>query len=143
MNVRKEEISARRWKELGFYYEFDESTKAECIYADRKGVSAFIEELRSYGNSKYFTEVGAHDHLGPYMALELRTCSCAGFEANLIHGLPDDFKRLAEEIERRMELVEVGGFLRLDNFGSESEVSLKIVLQPNGFDPSSMDKDAQ
>lgn len=139
-NTSEENPSTQAWRKLGFYYDFDQGSKTQCIFGDNNGIHRFINELLSYGNSKYFQLSGAHDHLGPYSYLELRTCECAGIKEGLIHGTPTDFLKLAKLIEEELLSQESTNKICINNFGSADSVPLVISVMPDGFDPSSFDR---
>lgn len=139
-NTTEEDPSAQAWRKLGFYFEFDQESKSQRIFGDNNGINRFLNELRSYGNSSYFQHLGAHDHLGPYMCLELRTCECRGIEEGLIHGTPSDFVKLAKLIEEELLALDPPDTIRISSFGSVYSVPLVISVMPDGFDPSSLDK---
>lgn len=131
--------SSAAWRKLGFFYDFDEESNVQRIFGDKTGIRAFIAELVSYGNSKYHQHIGAHDHLGPYMYLELRTCSCTGIDEGLIHGMPKDFLTLADLIEKELS-THSSTTIVIKDFGTTNSIPLCITVSPDGFDPSSMDR---
>lgn len=139
MSLLDETHSDIAWRKLGYFYIFDQDSNEQCIFGDRAGIRAFISELRSYGNSKFFQHLGAHDHIGPYMYLELRTSDCAGIHEGLIQGLPEDFLKLAVLIESELAVLDASNTIIIEHFGANNSVPLKLSVKPDGFDPASMD----
>ncbi len=137
-NQQKDDPCKVRWRELGFYFDFDHDTQEQCIFGDQKGLEAFVAEIRSYAISPFNTEHN-HDHLGPYMNLELRTATPAALGEGLIQGLPEDFLKLALEVESKIQIVKSGESFTSDYYGKSNGVELKFLVQPCGFDPSSLD----
>lgn len=130
------------WRELGFYFEYDDKAQEICIFADEKGFREFIEVIRSYGTDPNTEEVG-HDHLGPYYNLTLQTSTTALCGPDFIQGMHEDFLKLASEVESKLGKLKTGESFISEHFERTGSVTLRFIQQQPEFDPSTLDSHLQ
>jgi hypothetical protein len=70
------------------------------------------------------------------------TWANAGFDAHAIRGSLDDLTRLAELVQGKLMTAEPGESVTIrDEFTAESPYGLFLDVRPDGFDPSSADRE--
>ena len=128
------------WRELGFFYDVDDSSKAWRLVGSRAGLLRFRDLLVEYVAKPRNTILGEHDHYGPYMYLKIMTWSDAGLDSNAIFGTVVDLARLASLTETKLKNVRPGVQVRIqEEFASRSEYGLVFDVREEGFDPASAD----
>lgn len=55
----------------------------------------------------------------------------------MIGGSQEDLLKLANEVDKKIELTEPGDFFIAEHFQSPTNVILRFFLQPSDFDPGS------
>lgn len=139
---KKEAIEAAtrdEWRELGFYFDYDESSKTLNIHGDRTGLTKFSSLLLAYTSNPSNAELSEHDHMGPYMSLEIRTGKALKIHESCIEGTIDDFRMLSQFLEDQLSHSDSGQSFSFRNEDDASSSLLCFHLHPNGFDASSLD----
>jgi hypothetical protein len=135
------EATRRDWRELEFFYDRDDAAKQWMIIGSREGLLKFANIISAYSRNPRNQQVSEHDHLGPYMYLEIGTWKQPIINEHWIAGTLDDLSRLATLIARRVSQAKEG-----DTFGVRSDFApgepyeLFLRLESDGFDPASADE---
>ena len=139
--IRKEK-ARQEWRELGFYYERDDSAKKWIFTADRKGLGMWTRLLREWAQEPLNAEPSEnHDHYGPYMYLELLTCAEPSINDHFIGGPIEDLMKFANMIDQKLasskpsDVFEIG-----QDFAPTSEFVIEFRVREDGFDPSEPDE---
>jgi hypothetical protein len=128
------------WEALGFYYDYDDSTKTWRIRATRAGMERFCEALRLYAADPRNSGLSEHEHYGPYSYLKFVTWTEAKIISDGIYGRIEDFERLAEIVRNAVAAAKPGDRISLDgNYGSANESRLELLLEDDPFEVSSAD----
>lgn len=127
------------WRELGFYFDYEESSKTHNIHGDRTGLSKFSKLLLDYTSNPSNAEPSEHDHIGPYMSLDIRTGKALKIRENCIEGTLDDLRMLSRFLEDQLSHSDSGQSFSFRNEDDASSSLLCFHLHPNGFDSSSLD----
>jgi hypothetical protein len=98
------QITRDEWRELGFFYDFEEKSSRWLLVGSRTGLLKFRDMLTEYANNSRNDNLSEHDHYGPYMYLELMTWDKPQITEHAICGTLPDFKRLAEVVEKKLNL---------------------------------------
>lgn len=141
MLSKKEAIEAAtrdEWRELGFYFDYEESSKTHNIHGDRIGLTKFSNLLLDYASNPLNAEVG-HDHIGPYMSLEIRTGKALKIHESCIEGTINDLRMLSQFLQDQLSDSDSGQSFSFQNEDDASSSLLCFHLHPNGFDSSSLD----
>jgi hypothetical protein len=134
------EATRREWRELGFFYELDDGSKAWRLTGSRPGLLRFADILHLYVKNPRHNFIGEHSHYGPYMYLKIMTAPKAGFDGDSIHGSLADIERLATTIEGKLAAARPGAVLVIwDDFAPGSPYALVLQVREEGFDPASAD----
>lgn len=140
MDERMKEETRSEWRELGFFYDRDESSKEWLLVGSRAGLLRFSELLRAYVADSSNETKSEHEHYGPYMYLEVMTWPDAGMDGHSIHGSLKDLGRLARLVEEQLAGLTPGSRARIrEEFASTAEYTLVMELRDDGFDPASAD----
>jgi hypothetical protein len=140
MDDRMKEETRSEWRELGFFYDRDESSKEWLLIGSRAGLLRFPALLHGYVADSRNEVKSEHEHYGPYMYLEVMTWPDAGIDGHSIHGSLKDLGRLAALVEERLSGLTPGHRVRIrEEFASTAEYTLVIELRDDGFDPASVD----
>jgi hypothetical protein len=113
------EIARREWRELGFYYYQDNNSKEWLLRGSRGGLMRFADLLRQYVGDPRNRKLSEHDHLGPYMYLEIGTWNRPEITEHWIAGTLDDLNR--------------------HDYAPDSPYELVLEVCDDGFDPAKAD----
>lgn len=128
------------WRELGFFYDLDNSSKCWRLVGSKSGLGGFASILRAYCDDSRNAELSEHDHYGPYMYLKVMTWSEAGLDGNSIHGTLDDLNHLAELIDTALLGAQPGDTIHLGHkYVSDSDHDLLLIVKDDDFDPAGAD----
>jgi hypothetical protein len=137
------EHTAEEWRELGFYYDFDEriSVNQWRFHGSRAGLANFSTLLRKYVANPRKATLSEHDHYGPYWYLKIVTCSEAVITDRFFGGSLDDLAHLAELIATRLERTKAGETFEISqDYGSDNTVTARFFVMADDFDPVSIDE---
>lgn len=132
-------ITCDAWRELGFWYECDLPAYRWHVRADRQGVRRLAEAVRRFLGSPDSADPGAHLHLGPYSNLRIGRADTARVSWRGIEGRREDLARFVGELEAIAALGETGAHEIAAGFDGENGFSVRLTLEPDGFDPASPD----
>lgn len=128
------------WRELGFYYSFEKEEKTWLLQGSAQGLSNLGRELREFATGGQYTELGDHEHLGPYMYLTVITSEEPQITDYGLFGSKDDLIRLSEIIEVRLKRSKVGDIVIIDSeYSITNEAVLRMEIKEDGFDPTRAD----
>jgi hypothetical protein len=135
------EATRQEWRELGFFYDRDDGTKEWLIRGSRAGLLEFSRILREYSKNPGRQQLSEHDHLGPYMYLEIGTWSARVIDDHWIAGPPEDFGVLSALIAERLSKAKEGDMLRLrEVYAPASPYELRLEVCGDEFDPAAADR---
>ena len=142
-HAMSDEIIKQRWRELGFYCELDDERKTWRLIGSRAGLLYFPDLLLGYVNDPQNATDGQRKHYGPYGSLEVMTWREPGLDSTAIRGSIDDLTRLAELVGAKLATAEVGATISIrEEYAPASRYTLILDVRPDGFDPSSTDRDS-
>jgi hypothetical protein len=128
------------WRDLGFYYGFDETPARWRLVGSRSGLLHFRDLLIAYANDPRNQQLSEHEHYGPYFYLTIRTWSESTITAEGIIGTLADIRRLAQLFEEKLRRTPIGGVFSIDTeYASNNAAILFCEIQVDGFDPASAD----
>ena len=131
------------WRELGFYYELEETNnyKEWRFYGDKKGLFNFVKLLEDYTNNSANDFLSEHDHFGPYSYLKIMTWDKPVITENYIAGTIADLKYFKNILADKLVKVQAGQNFIIDKeYGIDNSAVVKFFMMEDGFDPVSMDK---
>lgn len=135
------ESTRSAWESLGFFYDYDESSRTWVVRAHRRGMDRLCEELRRYASDPRNADISEHEHYGPYSYLKFVTWTEPKVVADGIYGRVEDFDRLAQLIARAIVSARPGDRIRIDEaYAAANEAKLNLVLEPDSFDVASADQ---
>ena len=130
----------QEWRELGFFYDRDDETRAWRLIGSRSGVLRFCDVLRQYVADPRNRLKSEHEHYGPYGYLEIMTWPEPGFDDHAIRGPLPELARLARLIESKVSLAQPKTEIRIrEEFADNSPYALIIEIREDGFDPADAD----
>jgi hypothetical protein len=130
----------KEWRELGFFYDYDQKLKTWHIVGSRSGLMRFCDLLLSYSDNLKNNELSEHEHYGPYMYLEVMTSEKPGIDAHCIRGTLSDIRRLANLVSSRLREVREGDVFTIGKEYDERALSvISFELKDPDFDPASAD----
>src|SRR5215216_6481053 len=128
------------WRELGFYYDFDEAKSRWRLVGSRSGLLKFRDILSGYADDPRNEQISEHEHYGPYSYLKLMTWAEAEITDNAICGTLPDFRRLAAMVGDKLNASSAGGTFTIgDEYAGGSKAVLEFEVREEGFDPASAD----
>lgn len=132
------------WRELGFYYETDDSRKIWRFVGSLEGLLGLPAILDQYVADPRNTLKSEHEQYGPYMYLKIMTWPEAGIVAGSIHGRLEDLSRLAELLRLKLQEQEAGSEVIVNEaYTPDYEYSLLFEVMQKGFDPASVDPELE
>ena len=130
----------REWRELGFFYDRNDQTKAWRLIGSRSGLMRFRDALLTYVADPGNKQKSEHEHYGPYSYLEIMTWPEPGFDDHSIRGTLPDLKRLATIVEAKLAVAHAGEVVCIrDEFAANTPYALILEVREDGFDPAEAD----
>jgi len=130
----------REWRELGYYYEFNEGLKQWRFYGSKTGLQNIINQLNAYGNNPANNFISEHIHLGPYNYLKIMTWHKADIAKEWIAGTISDLNDLKNLITQKLSTSEIGDvFIIGKNYASDTVNTLLFIIMADNFDPASIE----
>jgi hypothetical protein len=128
------------WRELGFYYDFDEAGSRRRLVGFRRGLFKFRDILNGYADDPRSEHISEHEHYGPYSYLKLMTWTEPGVTGDAICGSLPDFRRLAAIVGDKLHASSAGSTFTIgDEYAGGSKAVLEFEVREGGFDPASAD----
>ena len=139
-----EKMLIDEWRELGFYYDFDERLDVNQwrFYGSKSGLHNFVKLLDDYISKASNDKEFEHEHYGPYSYLKIITLdNQATITENAIGGTIADLKTLGNIIAGKINNSEIGQTFNIDKeYGDGNTVTTKFFVMADSFDPVSMDE---
>ena len=134
------QATRREWRELGFFYDRNDDEKEWLLRGSRAGLLRFAQILRDYSENPANRGISEHDHLGPYMYLEIGTWSEPTITDHWIAGTLDELRRLSTLIQEVVVPAKEGDLLRFrDAYAPNAPYELVLELCADAFDPAVAD----
>jgi hypothetical protein len=128
------------WRDLGFYYDFDEATARWRLVGSRSGLLHFRDLLIAYVTNPKNDRIAEHEHYGPYFYLTIRTWSEPAITPDGIVGTLVDIRRFAQLLEEKLQQASIGEMFMLDTeYAGSNSALLECKILEDGFDPASAD----
>ncbi len=128
------------WRDLGFFYELDESSRTWIFVGSKGGLLKMCDILRAYVDQPSNRQISEHEHYGPYGYLEIMTWHSAGIDDHSIHGEICDLLRPSDLIGQKLESASAGSAFEIGKEYSEgTQFKLRFEVKAEGFDPASVD----
>jgi hypothetical protein len=135
------EATRQEWRELGFFYYRDDETEEWLMRGSHAGLLGFARILLEYSKNPRRQQLSEHDHLGPYMYLEIGTASARVIDNHWIAGTLEDLSVLSALITERVSKAKEGDVLRLrEVYAPDSPYELRLEVCGDEFDPATADK---
>jgi len=142
MNNKKydfDEHYKREWRELGFYYDYDEQNHCWRFVGNKLGILNFCSILKNYISTPSKNNISEHEHYGPHSYLKIITWKTSIINSDGIFGTFPDLERLSNLISERVKNGESQIFIN-EEYSYHNESSLLINIVDGIFDPSELDK---
>ena len=142
MNQRQPAISDTKqdWRELGFFYDLDESSHRWIIRGCRAGLSHFVDLLRKYAANPKNEGISEHQHLGPYMYLTITTWRQRELTERGVIGTVHDIAEFANMLSQKIGVAQVGDSFEIGrDYTANAAAVMAFTVEPDDFDPSSPD----
>ncbi len=132
----------KEWRELGFFYEFDENVPGWRIVGSKSGLRKFAKLLAEYSEEPGNQSLSEHSHYGPYKYLKIMTWSEPRIDSDAIAGSVSDLKRLHGLVAEAISKGSTGDVIVVDKeYADSNEVKLILEIKSHTFDPASGDDD--
>lgn len=139
-----EKMLNAEWRELGFYYDFDERVEVNQwrFYGSKTGLHNFVKLIDDYISKASNNKEFEHEHYGPYSYLKIITLdNQAIITENAIGGTITDLKNLGNIIAGKLNNSQPGQTFTIDKeYGDGNTVTTKFFVMADSFDPVSMDE---
>ena len=134
------DVTRREWRDLGFYYDYDENASRWRLIGSQTGLANFADLLMSYAKDDRHAPLSEHEHYGPYLYLKLMTWSEREITDHAICGTLADFQDLSVIVRRKLSLSGEGShFVIGDEYRAGTKTTLYFEVRASGFDPASAD----
>lgn len=135
------QVTRDEWRELGFFYDKDDAKNHWLLVGSKQGLGAFPTLIRAYCEDPRNTELGEHEHYGPYMYLKIVTAPQAQIDDDSISGSLHDLARLADLMETELKGASPGDVIEIGNkYISNPEYGLWLEVTADSLDPASADR---
>jgi len=134
------EATRSEWRELGFYYDRDDSLKCWRIFGTREGLLSLAQSIREYAAAPSSQKVSEHIHFGPYMYLEVGTWTHPEITDHWIAGPVEALALLSEAMAAAVESAEPSAPIHLRQvFAPGAPYELTLTVEPSPYDPARAD----
>ena len=128
------------WRELGFFYHYEESNSCWNFVGSRQGLLKFCNILINYAADERNAPLSEHEHYGPYLYLKLITWNKAEITAHAIFGTLGDFEKLSKLIKQKLENAIIGdNFVIDEEYSQNNEAKLLFEIKEDDFDAAKSD----
>lgn len=128
---------SKEWRELGFYYHFDDSKNNWVFIGPQKGIINFCKLLNNYVYNPSNVGISEHEHFGPDSYLKVITWDTPIIKKSGIYGTLEDIKRLADLIKYKILNNSNSKEIIIDKEYSESnECFILIKIMEDDYDPA-------
>ncbi|KRA74499.1 hypothetical protein ASD78_13630 [Lysobacter sp. Root667] len=140
LSDRMKADTREEWREFGFFYTSDDSAKEWLLSGDKAGLLGFADMLDAYAAEPRFATKSEHEHFGPHWYLKVVTWSEARIDGHAIWGSQADIARLAQLVRSAVKAAQAGDSINIrEQYSGDSEYTLVLKVQVDGFDPASLD----
>jgi len=134
------EATRLEWRELGFFYDRDDQQKAWRIAGSKLGLEKFAAAISKFASNPRNGAQSEHDHLGPYMYLEIGSWPKPEITDHWIAGPLPALEQLAAQILARVRTAHENEVLPFREwYAPASPYELLIEVKPETFDPAKED----
>jgi hypothetical protein len=134
------QVTRAEWRELGFFYDRDDAAKRWRLVGSKTGLQRFATALSQFASNPRNERQSEHEHLGPYMYLEIGSWPEPEITEHWIAGPLPALNRLSTEIRSRVPLAREDDVLLFrQSFSPGSPYELSLEVRTEAFDPASED----
>ena len=134
------EVTRSEWRDLGFFYDYDENASRWRLIGSRTGLARFADLLVAYATNSRNEALSEHDHYGPYFYLKFMTWEERDITAHAICGTLADFADLAAIVRDKLSTSVVGtNFVIGDEYVPGARVTISFHVREDDFDPAAAD----
>ena len=134
------EVTRQEWRELGFFYDYDEAASEWHLVSSQEGLLRFVKILESYVGDPKNERLSEHEHYGPYWYLKLMTWGEAEISESAICGTLSDLRRLSAIVRSKLDTSPIGSTFTIgDEYALGSKSVIRFEVREEGFDPASAD----
>ena len=138
--AKVDEATRREWRELGFFYDYDEKQACWRLIGSRAGLLRLCDLLDQYVGDPRNDKISEHDHYGPYMYLEVMTWHEAQITDHAVSGSLNDLRRLSALCREKLTSAKPGNVVSVDKEYSPSNTAkLQLEVREDNFDPAIAD----
>ena len=128
------------WRELGFFYDYDEKDSCWRLVSSRQGLLKFCDILNDYAADERNAPLSEHEHYGPYWYLKLVTWTEPIITAHDIRGTFEDFRRLSKLMREKLENASVGDSFMINlEYSPKNEAKILFEIKADDFDAAKAD----
>lgn len=128
------------WRELGFFYEYDNKNARWRFIGSRRGLRNFCGMLRDCAAGHEDEQSPGQSRCSPYWYLKVMVGEGAWISEDGIAGSRSDLERLAQLMEEGLQSCAVGERFMIDaEYGEGNEAGIEVEVREEGFDPAGAD----
>ena len=133
-------VTRQEWRDLGFFYDRDDDAKEWRIAGSKSGLGKLAAAISKFALDPRNHKKSEHDHLGPYMYLEIGCWPEPQITGHWIAGPLSLLEDLAISIREKVAAAHEGSVILLrDSFAPGSPYELRIEVKAEAFDPARAD----
>jgi hypothetical protein len=138
--AKVDDVLRQKWRELGFFYDYDEQQACWRLVGSRAGLLKFCDLLQAYADNPKNDQPSEHDHYGPYLYLEVMTWHEPQITDHAIAGPLTELRRLAALCRDKLAHVKPGHIVVMDReYSASNTARLQFEAQADHFDPAGAD----
>jgi hypothetical protein len=140
MVTEMKQATREEWRELGFFYDYDEPGCCWRLVGSRNGLLRFADLLTSYAADAVNEQLSEHNHFGPYMYLKLITQNEREITDHAICGTLADFRNLSVLAQEIISSSAPGSTFSIgDEYAAETKSTIHFEVREDDFDPADAD----
>ena len=133
------EATRKEWRNLGFFYDRDDESNSWRIAGTVHGLRKFAGLVRDCALNPKNESLPEHEHFGPYMSLEIGTCSQPEITNHWIASPLEDLSTLASLIESVPIYRRLASAYSPFAFLLPTHYDLIVEVKDDAFDPARED----
>jgi hypothetical protein len=135
-----DEATRREWRELGFFYDLDDEARAWRLVGSKAGLARFAAAIATFASDPRNSGPSEHEHLGPYMYLELGSWPKPEITDHWIAGPLAELHELSARISASLKVAKENEVLSFrDLYAPGSPYDLLLEVRSDEFDPAKED----
>ena len=137
MTTKTSGITKEEWRLLGFFYEFEDSSKTWNLTGSPTGLQSLVAMISDFCSNPMNSGISEHIHVGPYQYLKVVAWNSAEIRSDGIYGTIDDLRNFSAILGAILQDKNVNKTFEIGKtYCPLSENGIQVFIKPYGYDPA-------